>query len=381
MTTRRGNNEGSLFKRPDGTWRAQVTVVGRRLNTSAKTRKECQAWLKETLKQVETGLTFQGANTTLEEFLSEWHISVQSSLRPDTWYQYGQIIRDHITPTLGNIKLKDFRPDQIQALYNRKLRDGIGSRTVQLTHAVLHRALNHGVKLGLLSRNPTDATNPPKPQQKEMLILDDSQAQQFILATEAKNDRYAVLYHLAITTGMRQAELLGLKWQDLDWERRLVQVQRQLKRQKGGGFYSTQPKTKSGKRTIALGKTTIEKLRHHYDCLLTKRQLAGGIWQEMDLIFPSTVGTPINQSNMNKSFKKLLDLTGLPRIRFHDLRHTAASLMLNYGIPVIIVSRRLGHARPSITLDIYGHLIPGKQEEAAELMDSLLSPIEIQLPT
>ncbi len=126
-------------------------------------------------------------------------------------------------------------------------------------------------------------------------------------------------------------------------------------------------------------KPTVEKLRHHYDRLLTKRKLAGGHWQEMDLVFPSTVGTPINQSNMNKSFKKLLELIGLPSIRFHDLRHTAASLMLNYGIPVIIVSRRLGHARQSITLDIYGYLIPGKQEEVAELMDSLLTPIEIQL--
>ncbi|MBW8012293.1 MAG: site-specific integrase [Chloroflexi bacterium] len=381
MVKRRGNNEGSLFKRPDGTWRAQVTIEGRRLSVSAKTRKECQGWLKETLKQVETGLTYQGANTNLGEFLSEWHISMQSSLRPTTWYQYGQIIRDHIIPMLGKIKLKDFRPEQIQALYNKKVRDGIGLRTIQITHSVLHRALNHGVKLGLLSRNPSDATNPPKPQQNELLILDENQAQQFILNAEAWNDRYATLYHLAITTGFRQSEILGLQWKDIDWERRTLQVQRQLKWKKGGGFYFAQPKTKSGKRIIVLGKTAIEKLRQHRDRQFEKRQIAGDKWQEMDLIFPSTVGTPINQSNMNKSFKKLLKQSGLPIIRFHDLRHTAASLMLNFGIPLIIVSRRLGHSRPSITLDIYGHLIPSKQEEAAELMDSLLTPIEVQLPT
>ena len=130
-----------------------------------------------------------------------------------------------------------------------------------------------------------------------------------------------------------------------------------------------------------LGDLTIKKLEEHKEILKTINLFSGNRWQENNLIFPSTVGTPINQSNMNKSFMKLLKQSGLPIIRFHDLRHTAASPMLNFGIPLIIISRRLGHARPSITLDIYGHLIPSKQEEAAELMDSWLTPIEVQLPT
>ena len=375
MTKRRGNKEGSLFKRPNGTWRAQVTVGGKRLSTSTKTRKEGQHWLKKTIEQVDSGLTFENSKLRLEDFLNEWHENVQFSLRPDTWNQYGQIINDHIIPTLGKIKLIDLHPDRIQRLYNERIQDGIGHRTIQLTHSVLRRALNQGVKLGLIIRNPTSATNPPKPIQNEMKVLNEFQAQQLIYLAESVNNRFAVLFHLAIITGMRKSELLGLRWNDLDWTKRTLQVQSQIKRIKGGGFYFSSPKTKSGKRKIILGENTIKKLNRHFKQLTPIKQKAEKKWQEHDLIFPSIVGTPLNQSKISKSLKNLLKEAQLPVIRFHDLRHTAASLMLNYGIPVIIVSRRLGHARPSITLDIYGHLIPSRQEEAAELMDKLISPI------
>ena len=177
MTKRRGNKEGSLFKRPNGTWRAQVTVGGKRLSTSTKTRKEGQHWLKKTIEHVDSGLTFENSKLRLEEFLNEWHENVQFSLRPDTWNQYGQIINDHIIPTLGKIKLIDLHPDRIQRLYNERIQDGICHRTIQLTHSVLRRALNQGVKLGLIIRNPTSATNPPKPIQNEMKVLNEFQAQ------------------------------------------------------------------------------------------------------------------------------------------------------------------------------------------------------------
>ncbi len=200
------------------------------------------------------------------------------------------------------------------------------------------------------------------------------------MVAKANKVKHSALYHLALSTGMRQGELLGLKWADLDWKKTTLKIQRQWTQKLKGGFEFTTPKTNAGKRTIALGNTALETLRTHQQNQFIQMQKAGDRWNDMDMIFISRIGTPLDKHHLLKSFRKLLEDAGLPKIRFHDLRHTAASLMLNNGIPVIIVSRRLGHAKPSITLDVYGHLIPGKQWEAAALMDELLTPISIELP-
>ncbi len=184
------------------------------------------------------------------------------------------------------------------------------------------------------------------------------------------------LLHLAASTGMRQMEILGLKWSDLDWIKKTLKVERQLVR--GEGVQFSQPKTRHGRRIVVLGDRTIENLRRQYDRQNGARRKFGESWSKHGLIFTSANGSPIHFRVLMRYFKNLLKAAGLPEIRFHDLRHTAASQMLNHGIPVIVVSRRLGHARPSITLDIYGHLIPGMQEEAALMIDDLITPVEFQ---
>lgn len=228
-------------------------------------------------------------------------------------------------------------------------------------------------------RNPDDATTSPKPLPQEMQFLDENQAQQFLVTAKMKNDRFYVLYYLAIATGMRQGELLGLKWIDLGWEQGFLQVQRQFTKKKGGGFELTSPKTKAGIRRIDVGKATLNILRAHRQEQFNLMVAVGEDWNGQDLIFSTQIGTPLDRDNLRKHFKRLLKDAGLPEIRFHDLRHTAASLMLNNGVPVIVVSRRLGHAKPSVTLDVYGHLIPSKQKEAASLMDQLLTPVQIRI--
>ncbi len=377
MAKRRSNKEGSIYKRPDGSWRAQVSVGGRRLSYSAKTQRECQAWIKETVQKVDAGHSFKGDEKPLAEFLSGWLVSIKSSRQSTTWNLYERIIRDHIVPVLGEIRLGNLRPEQVQSLYDRKIEKGVGLRTVQQTHEVLRCALKQAVKLGMLGRNPVDAATPPKRTHKEMRFYDDAQAQGLMIAAMATEDRHLALYQLAITTGMRQGELLGLKWNDLDWERRSLQVHRQLRKVVGGGYELAAPKTRAGKRTITLGEATVEKLREHLQRQYQERQVAGDRWKDWELIFPSTIGTPMDSVALRKSFKSLIKQAGLLEIRFHDLRHTAASLMLNYGVPVIVVSRRLGHSKPSITLDVYGHLIPGMQEKAATIMDEILTPLEM----
>ena len=250
----------------------------------------------------------------------------------------------------------------------------MGTYTIIKIHTMMHSALEQAVKAGLANRNVTDAAIAPSVPSKEMKILDESQVSQLLLT--ARDTRMEALLHLAVSTGMRQMEILGLKWSDLDWIKRTLKVERQLIR--GDGVQFAQPKTRSGRRMLVLGDRTIEVLRKHYDLQNRERRQAGESWSEHGLIFTSANGTPIHFRNLLRDFKGLLNRAGLPEIRFHDLRHTAASLMLNHGIPVIIVSRRLGHAKPSITLDIYGHLVPGMQEEAARMIDELITPVEFQ---
>ncbi|MCJ7701342.1 MAG: site-specific integrase [Anaerolineales bacterium] len=165
-----------------------------------------------------------------------------------------------------------------------------------------------------------------------------------------------------------------MKWEDVDWEKCTIQVKRQVRHFKGGSYTFTGPKSRSGFRTIILGKHALDVLEQHLKAQLKMKGALGDDWIDLNLIFASNTGTPITASNLRRGFRKLLKESGLPKIRFHDLRHTAASLMLNHGIPVLIASKRLGHSKPSVTMDVYGHLLPSKQEEAAELMDNLMSP-------
>lgn len=379
MAKKRGNNEGSIHKRKNGTWRALISVGGKRLSFTGKSRKECREWLKDMLHQADTGILLEKAQITLESFINRWLVSVEASLRPKTWQQYQQIVRDYIIPDLGKIKIIDLRPHHIQALYDNKVGSGVGLRTVQLIHSVLHRTLVHAVKLGLLARNPDDVTTPPKPKHREMRVYDEAEVQQLVITSSSTGDRNVALYYLAITTGMRQGELLGLKWLDVDWERKTIQIQRQLTRIPGKGFEFTAPKTKAGIRKISIGQRMLEILREHRNRQFTEIQRSNDSWQDLDLVFPTESGTPIHLRKLYRNFKKLLKFGNLPDIRFHDLRHTAASLMLNSGVPVLIVSKRLGHAKPSITLDIYGHLIPSMQEQAADVMDEIITPISFDI--
>jgi len=187
------------------------------------------------------------------------------------------------------------------------------------------------------------------------------------------------LYHLAVVTGMRQGELFGLKWSDLKWSSGILYIQRQVQRVPGQSWKFIEPKTKAGRRPVKLGEGTLQIFGEHQERQHLRMTLIGDRWQEYDLVLPSSVGTPLHPSNLHKDFFGVLEAAGIPRIRFHDLRHTAASLMLNHGILVIVVSKILGHAKPSTTLDIYGHLIHEMQAEAARIMDELLTPIRVEM--
>jgi len=192
----------------------------------------------------------------------------------------------------------------------------------------------------------------------------------------AKQDRLYALYALALTTGMRQGELLGLRWADVDLDRATVHVRQQLRRLKGEGMHFSEPKTARGRRTIALPDMAIDVLKLHRKAQLEARLAAGSLWQDYDLVFPNQTGKPMERQNINRrSFLPLLDKAGLPRIRFHDLRHSAATLLLAQGVHPKVVQERLGHSQISLTMDTYSHVLPDMQQEAARKPDAFFSTI------
>ena len=371
---KRANGEGSVFKRGNR-WVAQVGSGKNRETKYFETQKDANAWRHTIIEQRRNGLVFAGSKVSLSKFLDEWLVVAKTSVRPNTYQQYSQVVHQHITPVLGYLVLKDLRPDHVQSLYTNKLANGVSPNTTRMIHAVIHRALNHALKLGLTYRNVADSVTRPKVVRKEMKTLNDYQVRQLIQVAESEQMR--LLLWVAVVTGLRQGELLGLKWSDLDWTSRRIQVQRQVQRRKGDGLVFCEPKSASGRRVIVLGKSTIEKLREYKNNQLKERILLGEKWQNYDLIFPSPIGTPLDPSNVLKEYKDCLKRAGLPNLRFRDLRHSAATLMLQQGVNPKIVSERLGHSDISLTLNTYSHVLPPMQEEAAEKMDDLLTLIEV----
>ncbi len=378
MAHKRANNEGTIFYRESRKeWVAQVSLNGRRLTKYAKTQRECRDWVKDTLTKIGNGLTFSGTQVTLEKYVSTWLDGKALSQRPQTVVQYRQLCSQHLLPTLGKMRLQEIQPAHLKRLYLMKLEAGLGARSVQLIHTVIHCVLKQAVKEGILGRNPVDAVQRPKVEQKEFHILNEAQAQRLVIASQ--NTRYGMLFYLALMTGMREGELLGLKWSDLDWAKGVLNVQRQLRKSGGHGYVMMPPKTKAGRRQIKLGQGTLDRLAGHRKQLELQREAMGARWTETDLIFPNMVGKPMTSKNMINEFKRILKENGLPDIRFHDLRHTSITFLLDSGTPVNTVQRRAGHSKASITTDTYGHSMGHSEDEAAERIEEMITPVAVKL--
>jgi integrase len=278
-----------------------------------------------------------------------------------------------VLPLLGKVQLQKLLPQHLQKLYNQKLEEGYAPQTVKHIHRVLHRALGDALRWQLVVRNVCDAVHPPRVPKKEMLqALTGEQAQQFLEATAG--DPLEALYVLALTTGMRQGELLGLKWVDLDLALGTLQVRRTITRLAKKGFSVSEPKTAKSRRKIHLTRLAIEVLKRHRLRQHEAKLAAGPAWDEQGWVFCNKVGRPIEVGNMiRRSFRRVLNKAGLPVIRFHDLRHSAASLLLSLGVHAKIVQELLGHSQISLTLDTYSHVLPSLQEEAVSRLNTLLS--------
>lgn len=289
-----------------------------------------------------------------------------------TFHNYRSQIRNHILPALGKKKLRALKLEDVEALYRSMAASGLSPATVRYVHAVLHRALKQATVRGLVSRNVAEGASLPRPGKQEIRPLSPEEVRRFLGA--ARGDRLEALYVVAVTCGLRQGELLGLRWSDIDLEAGRLTVRRQLQRSRdGSGLVFSPTKTKRNQ-AIRLGNHGIEVLKAHRRRQYEERRLAKGLYPESDLVFVTKQGTPLDPSNLvNRHFKPLLGRAGLPDIRFHDLRHVCATLLLSEGVSVKVVQEVLGHSSVSVTMDVYSHVLPDMQERAAEAMDGFLS--------
>jgi integrase len=372
---KRGNGEGSITRRKNGGWSAQYTVhtaEGRKRKTLyGKTRQEVAAKLARALSDREGGLIFDAEGLKLGEYLGRWlEDSVKGTVRNTTYERYEQITRMHIVPMLGAIKLKALTPTHVRGLYKEKL-SSLSPRTVQYIHVTLHKALKQAVSDGLIPRNATEAVKPPQVRREEIRPLTPEQVK--MLLDAASGDRLEALYVLAVHTGLRQGELLGLKWDDIDLQARTLQVRRALTTAKGGPRLAA-PKTKGSRRRVSLTRVAAQAFKGHLERQLEEIDRAGSLWQENGLVFASETGAPLDRRDLtSRQFKPLLERAGLPHFRFHDLRHTCATLLLTQNVNPKVVSEMLGHSSIAITLDTYSHVLPNMQDSAARALEEALS--------
>jgi integrase len=371
---RRVKGEGSVYRRKDGRWVAAIPLEdGKKKRIYCKKQSEALKALQQAMHAKMQGALITTEDQTLHDFLTLWlQDTAQHAVREKTYIGYRQLIELHVLPLLGKVKLQKLGPQHLQRLYNTKREEGYSPQTVQHIHRLLHRALKDAVRWNLVPRNVCDLVDTPHVPKKEMQALTPEQAQQLLDA--ARDDPLEALYVLALNTGMREGELLALQWKDIDFKRGKLQVKRKIMRLPKKGFVISEPKTARSKRSIPLAPLTLEALKRHRLRQYEQRQEAGPLWDEQDLVFCNSMGRPIEVGNMlRRSFRPLLAKAGLPRIRFHDLRHSCATLLLTMEVHPKVVQERLGHSQISVTLDMYSHVLPSMQEDATRRLETLLA--------
>ena len=362
-------------------WYARVTLTdetGKRRDIWRKGENKTDA--KELLKQLlrdldDSGETVvEGNKTNLNDYFDRWlEVAAKPRVSERTFVDYDDLLRRYIRPAMGRKKLSDVRPLDVQSLYSSMQERGLSARTIRYTHAVLNSAFKQAIKWGLMIRNPAQLAELPKQTRKEMHALSPEDAARFLEA--AASDRWGLVFNVALVSGMRPEEYLGLQWKDIDFERGLVAVQRTLVwRRKGGGYYFGEPKTARSRRNIPLPRSIVRALVEHKRKQAEQRLKAGPDYQSLDLVFATPDGGPLMPQNLfRRHFKPILKRAGLQdSIRMYDLRHSCATLLLAAQENPKVVSERLGHASITLTLDTYSHVLPSMQQAATEKLERLL---------
>ena len=369
---RRGRGEGTIYKRKDRDgYAASITLENRKRKTVyGKTHEQVQAKLLKLRYEQKQGTLITNRDQKVGPYLEWWLEHVQKpSVRLITYSDHVMIVRKHLVPALGHRLLRKLSPDHIQTLYTQKREEGKRPRSIIHIHGILHEALQDAVRRNKLARNPADAVTLPRLDESEAQALTVEQARQVLEA--ARGHRLEVLLVVAVVMGLRRGELIGLQWRDIDLEKGLLQVCRTVVRVPGHGLVVSEPKTASGRRTIKLPAFVIDVLKRHRTEQAEKRLAAGPAWHEQGIVFCNTKGGFFEPAHVQKLLQRLLERAGLVHIRLHDLRHSAATILLSLGVPAHVVKEILGHSDVRITLGIYGHVLPRMHSDAMDIMGDL----------
>lgn len=340
------------------------------------TKKEADKVLAEKLNDMYHGVTVDVSSTTLGSWLTDWLSPLETQVRPSTYRGYEWLVRKHVIPHLGKIKLGELKPQHLQKLYTILLKQErpLSKRSIHNLHGIVHQALDLAVKWELIGKNIADFVKPPRPDYKEMKVWTKQQVRQFL--HESKDDRFFEVYDVALATGMRKGEILGLRWSDIDFDNNRLYVRRTLQwfkdRNVPGRAIFVDCKTPQSRRTVTLPNTVVQRLQEHRTKQAEEKLRLKFLYKDQDLVFTSLNGEPVNPRTVDEHWYKCLKASSLTKIRFHDMRHTHATLLLQQGVHPKIVSERLGHSDITITLNTYSHVIPGMQEQTAQDFDQAL---------
>ncbi|MFF1558551.1 tyrosine-type recombinase/integrase [Streptomyces sp. NPDC058279] len=398
----RANGDGTVYQRKDGRWEAAGYVLApgntrKRIRVYGTTRKDALAKLTEKIATSNRGVPVPSAQGSVSAYLTYWLEAVAiHQLRENTHTRYTTCVHQHLIPGLGKKKLAKLTAKDVRTWLNQLRttcqccarsidahRDQprccaagtccskrLSPLTLAYIHSVLKSALEHAVREEEITRNVARnvRTGTPRPRRFEPLTADE--ARQFLIA--GRTDRLHALYEFALRTGLRKGELLGLQWEDLDLDRSTASIRRTLQRTQTGGLTALPTKTRASERRIALPSECIHLLKEHREGQEGEREAAAKSWKDSGLVFTARGGGPIDPANLNRSFLSLLDRAGLRRIRFHDLRHSTATLLLEQGVELVVIKELLGHAHIGVTATVYAHVRLRLQRDAIDLLGRTL---------
>jgi integrase len=375
MPKRRGQNEGTIFKRQDGRWSAAISLGYRngklwRKTVYGKTRAEVQTQLTKALHDKEQGLQVAVERQTVTQFLDRWlEEFAKPRIRPKTYRSYEQTIRLYLKPKLGHYILEKLAPQHVQTMM-KELTDEVSAHTARYARTVLRAVLGRALKWGLVARNVSTLVDPPRVTRLQVNPWTPEEAKTFLNAS--RGDRLEAIFSVALALGLRRGEALGLRWQDVNLDEKILKVVNQLQRA-DKKLQLVEVKSESSHRTLPLPEIVVLALRAHRLRQLEEKMAAGKDWEDSDFIFTTSLGKPLDERNLLRHFHTIIKNAELRHQRFHDLRHCAASLLLAQGVDLKVIQEVLGHSSIVLTMNTYAHVMPVRKRDAADLMDAALS--------
>jgi integrase len=400
--SKRGNGEGSIFPRNDGRWVAEVDYGYRngkrhRKSIYGATRKEVADQLKRVLRAQQLGMPAEPGRLTVEEWLTRWLESLPPATKPKTYTAYEYHVRIHLIPAFGKRPLAKLEPQEVREFMQSKTRAGLAPKSIRHFRNTLRAALNVAMRDGLVARNVAALVKPPRVPKRLPHVFSETEAAQFLAL--AKGHRLEAIFTVALALGLREGEILGLQWQDIDLDAGTLQVTQALQRVKRsgarkGGLELISPKTDGSRRSIELPEVVLSSIRAHRQRQQEERRIVGSRWRESGMVFTTGIGTMLDQRSMlrdafypimntpdpndpNPDPKKKRKL--LPRLRFHDLRHSAATLLLAQGVHPRYIMELLGHSSISLTMNTYGHVLKEMRQETARQTDAVFNRLAVKL--